>query len=256
MSGSREYLFLILTLVFSIPFYIWGALSPVSGLPFGLPISFLMIFVPMLISLIYAWNQNRLNSVNEIFISIIRIKKRDILTIIVSFIFMPIVLLLTFYIQKLVNISLPDIYKIEIANIPIMLLLYFLGAIPEEIGWTYTITKPLVKKHGIVLTGTIIGSVWAIWHVVPWSWTHSISWILGMFILNILMRIVMIYLYINGNRVLLSSIIFHTMINVSFGLFPINGSYVNTWISVISIIVVSALAFFIDKKMHLTIAST
>ena len=57
-SNSRYFIFLVLALVFSIPFYIWGAFFPVAGLPFGLPISFLMIFVPFLLSLIYAWKEN------------------------------------------------------------------------------------------------------------------------------------------------------------------------------------------------------
>jgi hypothetical protein len=42
---AKYYVFLLLTCLLSIPFYIGGAISPVSGLPFGLPISFLMIFV-------------------------------------------------------------------------------------------------------------------------------------------------------------------------------------------------------------------
>ena len=50
-SSKKYFVFLILTLVLSIPFYVWGALFPVEGLPFGLPISFLMIFVPFLLSL-------------------------------------------------------------------------------------------------------------------------------------------------------------------------------------------------------------
>ena len=57
-SSKKYFVFLILTLLLSIPFYVWGALFPVEGLPFGLPISFLMIFVPFLLSLIFAWKEN------------------------------------------------------------------------------------------------------------------------------------------------------------------------------------------------------
>ena len=57
-SNSRYFVLLVLALMFSIPFYIWAAFFPVEGLPFGLPISFLMIFVPFLLSLIYAWIVN------------------------------------------------------------------------------------------------------------------------------------------------------------------------------------------------------
>lgn len=56
-SNMKYFMFLLLTLILSVPFYIWGAFFPVKGLPFGLPISFLMIFIPFFLSLIYAWKE-------------------------------------------------------------------------------------------------------------------------------------------------------------------------------------------------------
>lgn len=55
-TNMKYFWFLLFILIFSVPFYIWGAFFPVEGLPFGLPISFLMIFVPFLLALVYAWN--------------------------------------------------------------------------------------------------------------------------------------------------------------------------------------------------------
>jgi hypothetical protein len=54
----KSYQFLLLTCLLSVPFYVWAVVSPVSGLPFGLPISFLMIFVPFIPALVYAWRES------------------------------------------------------------------------------------------------------------------------------------------------------------------------------------------------------
>ncbi|MPN52241.1 hypothetical protein SDC9_199897 [bioreactor metagenome] len=111
-----------------------------------------------------------------------------------------------------------------------MILLYFLGAIPEEFGWTSTLTEPLTKAYGPVKAGVMIGSVWGAWHIIPWSWAHPTEWIVGMCFLNVLMRIAMIYAYMYGGKSLLSGLVFHTMINVATGIFPNYGSHLNTWI--------------------------
>jgi membrane protease YdiL (CAAX protease family) len=230
-TDMRKYFtFLGLTLILSVPFYILGAVLPVSGLPFELPISFLMIFVPFILSLIYAWRINGKHGILAIFEGIFDAKKTKIWIVSICAACMPITLLLTYFFMKFAALPIPLDYVLPYWDIPMMIVLYFLGAIPEEFGWTYTLTGPFSEKYGPEKAGVIIGGVWAIWHIIPWSWAHSGSWILGMVFLNILMRIIMVYFYIYGGRSLFLSIIFHTTINVSFGLFPVNGSYVNTWI--------------------------
>ena len=249
MGNKREYIFLILTLVLSIPFYVWGAIFPVSGLPFGLPISFLMIFVPFFISLIYAWQEHQSKGIRAIFGSIIDARKAKSIALLIGFCCIPVVLFVSYLSMKFLSLSLPIDYSLPYSQIPIMLVLYFLGAIPEEFGWTYTLTGSMAEKLGKVRTGIIIGIVWAIWHVIPWSWAHSWSWIIGMCLASVLMRIVMVYLFVNGGKSLFVAILFHTMINVCFGLFPINGTYVNTWIvSIWMAIAAAAVVLLVPNK--------
>ena len=251
MHPRKEYLFLALTVILSIPFYLWGALAPVSGLPFGLPISFLMIFIPLLLSMVYAWQENGRRGIITLFKSSFQSGRGNIGLLVVSVSCMPIVMVLTYYLQKTLRLPLPDSYSIGVSGVLPMIVLYFIGAIPEELGWSYTITKPLVEKHGIVGAGAMIGFVWALWHVIPWSWAHSPSWVAGMIVLNMLMRIVMTYLYTVGNGCVLCSILFHAMINVSFGVFPVNGSYVITWVACIGMLCVGSIFIFVERKFHL-----
>lgn len=252
-SNSRYFVFLVLVLVFSIPFYIWAAFFPVEGLPFGLPVSFLMIFVPFFLSLIYAWKDNCKKEVVQLFKSILDIKKADTWAIVFCIACMPLIAILTYLTMKLFSLSLPTGIVIFVNDIPLMLVLYFLGAIPEELGWTYTLTGPLTKAYGPNKTGFMIGAVWALWHVIPWSWTHPAWWIIGMCVLNVLMRTAMVYAYVYGGRSLFTGLIFHTMINVSMSIFPNNGSHMNPWIfSVWMAVILLFLILFIKKKGNLS----
>lgn len=248
-SSSRYFIFFVLVLVLSVPFYIWGAFFPVAGLPFGLPISFLMIFVPFVLSVIYAWKENGIKEIIRMFKSIFDIKKADAWAIIFCIVCMPLVATLTYFSMKFFALSLPAEIVISFNKIPLMLVLYFLGAIPEELGWTYTLTNPMTKAYGPIKTGFMIGSVWALWHVIPWSWAHPAWWIIGMYILNVLMRSAMVYTYMYGGKSLFTGLIFHTMINVSMGIFPNDGSHMNTWLfSAWMAVILLLMIYYIQRK--------
>lgn len=250
----RYLLFLLFTLILSIPFYLLGVFFPVENLPFGLPISFLMIFVPFFLSLFYGYNQFGVDGIKNLFASVFAIKNFKVWSILFSLFCMPIIVLLTYFTMKIGALPLPPTIIIPYSEILFMFLLYFLGAIPEEFGWTSILTGPLVKTYGPTKSGVLIGSVWGIWHIIPWSWEHSFSWIVGMLILNIFMRIAMVYNYIYGGRKLLSALVFHTMINVSIGLFPNYGSHLNTLIlSFWMFILLAVLVLFVktNQRKHL-----
>ncbi len=134
-----------------------------------------------------------------------------------------------------------------------MFLLYFLGAIPEEFAWTSVLTEPLTKAYGPIRAGIIIGAVWGVWHIIPWSWAHPAGWIIGMCCLNILMRIAMVYAYMYGGKSLFTGLIFHTMINVSTGIFPNNGSHTNPWVfSVWLLVILLSVSYSLRKSNRLT----
>ncbi len=228
LNTKQSYLFLLLTLLLSLPFYYWGVVAPVNGLPFDLPISFLMIFVPFTLSLVFA-RRNGIQ-ISSLFSRIFDAKQAALWAGLFSVFCMPVVVTVSFFLMRLFSLPLPKTLTFPVNEIPFMILLYFIGAIPEEFGWTLMLTKGFAKAYGVVIAGTIIGSVWALWHVIPWSWAHPISWIIGMCALNILMRIGMVHAFVHGGESLSYALVFHTMINISFGLFPNSGSHTNPWI--------------------------
>jgi membrane protease YdiL (CAAX protease family) len=225
LNTKQSYLFLLLTLLLSTPFYVWGAVAPVDGLPLGLPISFLMIFVPLTLSLIFAWRNGI--RISSLFSRIFDFKQAPLWAGLFAIFCMPVVVTASFFLMRLFSIPLPETLTFPINEIPLMILLYFIGAIPEEFGWTLMLSKGFAKSYGVVIAGIIIGSVWALWHVIPWSWAHPTSWIIGMIFMDILIRIGMIYCFVNGGESLFYSLIFHMMINISLDFFPNYGSHAN-----------------------------
>ncbi|WP_446898388.1 CPBP family glutamic-type intramembrane protease [Clostridium sp. LBM24168] len=248
-SNVKYFMFLMITLILSVPFYIWGAFFPVKGLPFGLPISFLMIMVPFFLSLIYAWKENGIERIIFLFKSIFDINRASRWWIIFCLACMPLVAVLTYSTMRVFSFSLPAEIVFPYREIPLMIALYFLGAIPEEFGWTATLTEPLTKKYGPIKAGIIIGGVWAVWHIIPWSWAHPAGWIIGMCILNVFMRTAMIYAYMYGGKSLFTGLAFHTMINVATCIFPNYGSHVNTWLfSAWMAVVLLMVIWFVKRK--------
>lgn len=228
-TSKKYFSFLLLILAFSMPFYVLGWIFPFNG-PFGLPLSFLMIFVTFGLALHFKWKESGKTGIKALFTSIFDIKKAKRHSLVFCIFCMPVVSTLAFIAQKHFEIAIPNDISIPFSEIPLMALLYFLGAIPEEFAWTAVLTEPLSKKHGPAAAGAVIGLVWGIWHVIPWCiMSYALWWICGMMLLNVSMRISMAYTYYYGGKSLFTSLLFHMMINVCMGIFPNYGSGFNPW---------------------------
>ncbi len=213
---NRYFIFLGAILVLSIPFYMWGnrpvPIWPLSAL--GLHVSFLMILVPCFLAMIVAWRQAGPAGVTRMFRSVLDLKKVRRWPLLFALLCMPIVTGISFLGMKWAG-QIPENTVISYQGIPVMALFFFLGAIPEEVAWSYTLTDPLSKRYGPLATGALLGFVWGLWHVIPWSWNYPPLIVTGMVLLDILMRIGMTYNYVFGGKSLFLALLFHTVINVS-----------------------------------------
>jgi len=92
---------------------------------------------------------------------------------------------------------------------------------------------------------TMLGLVWAMLHLVPWIQVHGVTWTVGYALYTVAARIVMVWLYNNTGKSLLSAILFHDMINTSGSLSPYTGSpltpYIWAAITMITAVIVTFL---------------
>jgi len=49
------------------------------------------------------------------------------------------------------------------------------GGLVEELGWTGFAIPRLRERHGLLATGTIVGVVWGLWHLLQMWWVGSTS---------------------------------------------------------------------------------
>ena len=76
---------------------------------------------------------------------------------------MPIALLLTYWVMRLTGVASPE-PSTALAEVPILVVAYFIAAVGEEAGWTGYAVGPMQGRWSALGTGLIIGSIWGVWH--------------------------------------------------------------------------------------------
>jgi uncharacterized protein len=158
---------------------------------------------------------------------------------------MPVIYLLTYGVMSLMGLPLPDEPYFPFLLIPLLIVLFFILAIGEEVGWTGYATDPLQDRWSALTTGIILGLVTALWHFVPLiQMGRTPIWIAWWSLGSISIRILTVWLYNNTGRSLFAGIVFHAMNNLSFALFPNYGSHWDPAVAgVITAIVAVIVAF-------------
>ena len=247
MATSKSPLkFFLLVFALSIPFWLIGFLDLPKILPINLPVSATMFICPMVAALILVHQENEPDSVKELLKRTFDFKRiKNKLWYAPILLFMPVVMLLSYWLMRLLEVPLPEPY-IPFYAIPFSFLAFFIGAIGEEIGWTGYITDPLQERWGALAASLILGTVWAVWHIIPWFQGHpNPEWVIWQCAATVAMRIAIVWLYNNTGKSVFSSLLFHTTINVSIYMFPNYGSGYDPFITFIILAIAALIITFL-----------
>ena len=139
---------------------------------------------------------------------------------------MPLLYLLTYLVMRLIGLPLPDEPYFPFLLVPLLLVLFFILGIGDEVGWTGYVTDPMQERWSALTTSIILGLVAAIWHFVPLiQMGRTPTWIAWWSLSAVSIRILTVWLYNNTGRSLFAAIVFHAMNNLSVALFPNYGSH-------------------------------
>jgi hypothetical protein len=224
-TKTHNYFFL-LVFAMSVPFWVLGTfLNLQEFIPINLPIAALMLLCPISAALILTSNADKKNGVKILLKQVADYKKiKNLIWCLPTFLLVPILMLFAYLIMKWLEIPMPK-PNIYVSDFIIFFILFFIGAICEEVGWTGYITDPLQNRYGAFNASFIIGAVWAVWHIIPYIQAHRTSvWIFWQCIGMIAIRIIIVWLYNNTGKSLLTAILCHTTVNMSEYLFPNYGS--------------------------------
>jgi membrane protease YdiL (CAAX protease family) len=207
--------FFALVLILSLPFYALGLTG--AALPFApaLPISALMACVPMAAALLLAaCHHGKIASAY----SMSPFPKLP--WALAALAIMPAAFAVTSGILWLSGAPLPALTLLPFSAVLPAFALFLIGAVGEEVGWQGYAFPALSARHSALTCALIIGTFWALWHVIPFAvMGRSAAWILWHSAAMILMRMLIVWLVVNAGQSLLNAVLFHAMSNSVWGLF-------------------------------------
>ena len=217
--------FFLLTFALSIPFWMLGALISFQPLP-GLPVSALMFLCPMMAALILVYAENRIAGVTALLKRSFDYKriKSKIWYLPIIFL-MPGVMVLSYALMRLLDLPLANPHFSALASLALFVA-FFIAALGEELGWSGYAIDPMQDRTNALAASIFLGLVWAGLHIIPFVEAgRSPAWIAWQCFGMVVSRVLLVWLYNNTGKSVFATSFFHAMVNVSFFLFPIYGSY-------------------------------
>src|SRR5579884_1703249 len=168
--------FFLLVFILALPFWLLGFLVKTQGLPMDLPISALQFVCPLIAALILVYREEKSDSVKKLLQLIFDFKRiKQKIWYLPIFFLLPLIYALSYEVMLLMGRPLPAA-NIPWLTIPILFVAFFLGGICEELGWMGYSIDPMQDRWGALKASLILGSVWGIWHVIPWLQVHDTIW--------------------------------------------------------------------------------
>ena len=138
---------------------------------------------------------------------------------------MPGIMVLSFTAARLMGEQIPA-PQFSFAAPFILFAVLFIAALGEELGWSGYAIDPLQDRFGALGAALLLGAVWAAWHFIPLlSVQRSLTWIAWWSLGTVGLRVIITWLYNNTGKSVFIAAIFHAMFNLTWQLYPINGSY-------------------------------
>ncbi len=223
--------FFLLVTILSIPFWLISALTRLELL-LGLPVASLMACCPMIAAMILVYRENKAAGVVALLkrsFDFNRIRAR--IWYAPTLLLVPMMSALSLGVLRLTGTPVPDP---QLAVLPTLLLcvMFFIGALGEDLGWSGYAIDPMQDRWGALQASLVLGAVWAVYHYIALVQAHrSVDWIVWWSVGTIADRVILVWLYNNTDRSVFATALFHMTLNVTWQIFPVNGSYFDPGIS-------------------------
>ncbi len=217
--------YFVLTFALSIPFWVVGAVSQRQLLP-SIPVSALMIVAPVTAALIFVYREKKASGVMALLKRAFDFQRvKFTIWYVPTILLMPGIMLLSFVVLRMMGVALPTPH-FSILTTLVLFAVFFVAALCEELGWAGYVTDPLQARFGALGGALLLGVVWAVWHFIPLlEAQRSLNWIAWWSLGTLASRVIITWLYNNTGRSVFVATLFHTMINLTWQLFPTNGAY-------------------------------
>jgi len=152
-----------------------------------------------------------------------------------ALVLMPVMGILTVLILRLFEQPVAWEYGLPPAMIvPIGLLIWLLGALPEEYGWRGYALPRLMEKFNPLTASLILGLIWGLWHLPLHFISSSTQYVIPIWeyvLQTVLLTVIYTWLYRGTGGSILIAGIFHAMGNLTGAIFPYWTTEAGRWIS-------------------------
>ena len=216
----------------SVPFWLLGSVTAWQLLP-GLPVSGLMFICPLIAAspLVYAERSTAgLVALLRRAVDHRRVTARVwyIPTLLLS----PGVVVAAYVLMRWMEWPLPAEAHVPVAWGLALFPIFLVAAWGEELGWSGYAIDPMQDRWGALPAALALGGVWAAWHLVPLIQAHRApGWMAGWCLGTVASRVLVVWLYNNTGRSVFIATLYHASSNVSWVLFPNQGSHYDPRIS-------------------------
>ncbi len=221
-KSPLKFFFLVYGL--SIPFWIFDfmiAAKRTSLLNFS-AIDIITAFIPITAASILVYKEEGKSGIRKLLKRIFdfdRIKKKSWY---IPIVFLPLLIYFFIYITSfLLGLPIADNIHIPFKSVPLLFILFFIGAICEETGYMGYAIEPMQKKFGALGASVLVGMTWAVWHypsIIQQG--HNFYWIAWATLGTVAVRVLIVWIFNNTGKSLFACILFHTMMNLGRPLFP------------------------------------
>ena len=187
---------------------------PMYALRLVPPFSLLMVANPLIAASILTYREEGADGVKRLLarpFDYRRIaRKRWYLPILLL---VPLVTILSYAWMRLAGVAGPAL-RAPALLLPAYFLVFFVLAIGEEAGWSGYALDPLQDRWRALPAGIVMGTVWALWHLVPYALANPPLWVAGQCATTVLLRVLMVWIYNNTGRSVFGMVVFHAMTNM------------------------------------------
>jgi len=214
VTQPRLLRFWVVFVITTVPFYLWGALTDgeldIAGA--RLPISALMFVCPALAALAVgggresAWRRMRTPP-----------RARWLIVALV----VPAALLM------IASVAVAGTAPSGISvSLVVVAGAYLVAAVCEELGWTAVLMPALLRTHGVLSTGAVIGMIWVLWHLIPYVQAgYGSAMLLGQLAFTVVFRMLLVQMTVAGGGAPIIAVVGHASSNVAWTLLAASGIY-------------------------------
>ncbi len=219
----RSFFLLVFALI--VPFWVLGALTGGMLLP-GLPVAALAAVCPVIAALILVYRRERgAGAVALLKRSFDFQRIQNKIWYAPILLIMPGVTVLSFVLLRLSGMPLPA-PQFSVLTVLALCAVFFVAALGEELGWSGYVIDPMQEHWGALNAALLLRAIQVLYHSVALIQAgRSPEWIAWWSLYTVAGRVIMVWLFNNTGRSIFGVALYHMLINVTWQLFPVSGSY-------------------------------